>query len=294
MNRTALPVLLSVTLAIAATSAQAQPREVEALNRICRQALDSGDAVRAATVCKRMHDQVERLAPGTEAALTSIRNLAELKRRQDNNLAADELYTEALAMVDKAGQGESLLAADLLERQADARIARGTIFEAEPGLRRAVLLRDALNGPTSLEAAATRVRHATVLAMLTQYQGAHVGYRRALAVYERAGPAHRTETLATRRLIAELLIRQSRLTQAESELRRLLDDASAAPRVVEQVVFALDRLAFIAAESGRRDDAVALYRRELSELGPTPANADAVRLVQARIAALTATVAARP
>lgn len=294
MNRTALPFLLTFTLALAATAVQAQSREVEALNRICREALDSGDALRAAPVCKRMQEQVERLAPGTDAALTALRNLAELKRRQDNNLAADELYTEALALVDRTGRGETLLAADLLERQADAKIARGTIFEAEPGLRRAVALRDTLNGATSLEAAATRVRHATVLAMLAQYQGAHVGYRRALAVYERAGPALRGETLATRRLIAELLARQSRLSQAESELRRLLEDASATPRVVEQVVFALDQLAWIAAESGRRDDAIALYRRELAELGQAPANAESARLVRARLADLTTTGAAAP
>lgn len=292
MIRSAPPLLLSIALAVASPSAQAQPREIEALNQLCRGALDRGDDLRAANLCKRVYEQVERLAPGTEAMLTSIRNLAELKRRQDNNLAADELYTEALRIVDDSGRGETLLAAELLERQADAKIARGTIFEAEPGLRRALAIREALDAPDSLSTAATRVRHGTVLGLLLQFQDAHVAYRRALTVYEHGGRDQRHAALATRQLIAELLTRQYRLSQAESEYRRLLEDAGSEPPVLEHLLPALDRLAWIAAESGRRDDAVALYRRELELLGDAPANASAVLRVQAEIATLSAAAAA--
>lgn len=287
MNRpAAIPVLLAIALAIAAGNAAAQPREIEALNRICRDALDQGDDLRSASVCKRIHEQVSRLAPGTEAQLVSIRNLAEIKRRQDNNLAADELYTEALRIIDQAGQGETRLAAELLERQADAKIARGTIFEAEPGLRRAVTIRERVDGATSLITAATRVEHATVLGLLLQFQDAQIAYRRSLAVYERAGAAQRSRYLATRRQIAELLSRQYRLEQAEAEYQRLLDDAGSAPPVPAEQAFALDHLAWIATETGRLDDARALYQRQLEVLGSSSSDAEAARVVRGKLAAL--------
>lgn len=295
MNRSAaVPVLLSIALAAASLAAQAQPREVEALNRLCRTTLDRGDDLRAASLCKRVHEQVSRLAPGTDAMLTSLRNLAELKRRQDNNLAADELYTDAIRMVDAAGNGETRLAAELLERQADAKIARGTIFEAEPGLRRALAIRDRLDPPGTLSTEATRVRHATVLGMLLQFQDAHVAYRRALTVYEHGGAGQRDAALDVRQKIAELLTRQYRLAQAESEYRRLLDDASQTPQRIGIMAAALDRLAWIATEGGRNDDALALYRRALDVLGDDPAHAETAYQMRARIASLAPAAVPRP
>jgi tetratricopeptide (TPR) repeat protein len=281
-----IPVLLALALVVAAGSAAAQPREIEALNRICRDALDQGDDLRSASVCKRIHEQVSRLAPGTEAQLLSIRNLAEIKRRQDNNLAADELYTEALRIIDQAGQGETRLAAELLEKQADAKIARGTIFEAEPGLRRAVTIRERVDGATSLVTAETRVQHATVLGLLLQFQDAQIAYRRSLAVFERAGAAQRSRYLATRRQIAELLSRQYRLEQAEAEYQRLLDDAGSAPPVPADQLFALERLAWIALETGRIDDARALYQRQIEMLGASPSDVETARVVRNRLASL--------
>ena len=56
-----------------------------------------------------------------------------------------------------------------------------------------------------------------------------------------------------------------------------------------QVAFALDRLGWIAEETGRPDEALALYQRALHELGDGPAAAEPARLVRARIAALAAT-----
>lgn len=294
MNRLALQIFMSAIAIIPVIPVEAQNREMAALNGVCRRLIDSGDDVRASSICRRVNLEVAKLAPDSPEYLTSLVNLAELKRKQNNNLAADSLLADALIQLEKIGKGETLEAAELLELQAEAKVSRGKVFEAEPSLRRAVKLRETLNGPASLEAASTRVRHATVLGMLQQFQAAHVAYRRSLSVYEHGGGATRDEYLRTQHMIAELLHRQARYSQAEVEYRRLLDDASQAPAVSDLVVAALDRLAWLALQDGRAEDAVALYRREIAELGTSVANSGAVRAAELRIEAAMQASAEKP
>lgn len=270
----------------------AQPvTEIQALNRLCTDELDRGDLERAAVVCKRINQQVSKLAPGSDAELSSLFNVAEIKKRQNNAPDAEELYAAALALLVQTGRGQTERAAVALEKQAEARIAIGRVFDAEPLLRQAVTIREAVNGATALQAADVRVKHAAVLGTLAQFHEAHITYRRALAVYERAGPTARDRYLDTRRRIAELLSIQSRFEQAEVEYRKLLDEANSPPRVSSLVALSLGRLGWIADETGRQEEAIELYRRAIAEYPPSDVGSESARRLQERLVALLAVTA---
>lgn len=283
--------LLAVVGLTLSQAALAIEEQLAKLNRLCRELIDAGNYPEASSVCGRVSFDIKKLASGSPQHIVSLVGLADLKRRQENNVSADALYAEALGYIDQRDP-DSFEAATLLDLQAESKIGRGKLLEAEPLLRRALAIREKQHGADAPDVAETRVRYANVLSMTAQYQKAHIAYRSALVVFQNGGMATRNAYLDTRRRLAEVMERESRFEQAQTEYLQLLADAQGAPPARGSVALALDRLGWIASQDGRGTDATDFYRRELAELKAASANRETIAALEARLAALTASTAA--
>lgn len=279
------PLCMVIASCLVSLPASAINSELDALNQLCRKATASGDYEDAAAVCRRARFDASKLAPGSSEHIASIVNEAELKVILNNHPDAVALYGYAVTLVERRKPG-TVEAAELLAHKAESQIYRGKNYEAEVILRRALQIREKVQGPEAFDTSVTRVRYGDVLGFLQQPFESHFAYVKSLVAFEKGGIAAREQYLRTRLRIAELLSRQLRFEEAASEFNRLLQDSQAAPLVSSYSTVALDRLAWISANRGKIEEAIDFYNRELAELQANSGSADQIALVMERIGSL--------
>jgi tetratricopeptide (TPR) repeat protein len=199
---------------------------------------------------------------------------------------ASELLSSLLDEMSEEGRGveqlltepaedsrEALERARALHLLARRYVLYGRYAEAEPLLRHAQTLREAVLGSEHPDTARSLNDLALTCVYRGRYAEAELLYQRALAIREAAlGPSH-PETAASLNNLAALYLRQGRLAEVEAMLRRALatDEAAYGPGH-PYVATDLNNLAQLCQRQGRPEEAEPLYQRALSisekTLGP--------------------------
>jgi tetratricopeptide (TPR) repeat protein len=151
--------------------------------------------------------------------------------------------------------------------------AKGRVREAEPLIRRALVIHEVALGPDHPQVAATLNNLANLFQDKGRYAEAEPLYRRALAIYEASlGPNYPGVATGLNNL-AQLLVDTGRFAEAEPLMRRALDTyVSAFGEDHPAVALSLSNLATLLQIENRPAEAEPLYRRALEirekSLGP--------------------------
>ncbi len=258
---------------------------LDALNAVCRSAIDRRNFDEALRLCKRVSFDASKLAPGSQAHITSLINIGDIKSLVDNDVDADAYYASALTLVERAEGSDSPQAAHLLTMMVEIKVKRGKILDAEVLMQRLLATLERTFGSDDAAVAASRTRYADLLSQTRQFPEAELAYGRAIQVLEHAG-AESTDAYALAvRHLAELYERRAQYIQAEVQYRRLLDIVERRALGTEALTTTLDRLANVCEEQNKWSEAALFYRREMSLLSAN-ASPEAMGRIQARLSAL--------
>src|SRR5690349_15362139 len=83
--------LIATVIGLSAAAAAAQPVPshdvaggLDALNRLCRSTIETRNYDEAQRICKRISFDAEKMAPGSQAHVTSLINMGDIKARVEN------------------------------------------------------------------------------------------------------------------------------------------------------------------------------------------------------------------
>lgn len=283
-------VALLFTFGLPAADAQLAA-ELNGLNGLCTAAIRSGDTEEALRTCRRVSFDIERLAPGSQAYITSLTNIGEIKWQVANYVDADAFYGDALKAVEAISGRNTPASLPLLGKIVETKIKRGKFIDAEAVLRRAIAIQRKGAAPNDPALAALRLRQADLQALSHQYPEAERGYLDVITVFAAGGAASDAMLRTGLQHYAELLEREQKFARAEAQYLRLLalvekkpSDTSLSPAAV------LDRLGYLAEQLDRQADAMSYYQRELALLralsGKPDDKADDIGNLEAKLSSL--------
>jgi tetratricopeptide (TPR) repeat protein len=270
-------------LAYSAPPADQVATSLAALNAVCRSAIDSHHFDTALRLCKRVSFDTSKLAPGSQAHITSLINIGDIKSLTENYIDADAYYATALALVEKADGKDSPQAVQLLTMMVEMKTRRGKFLDAEVLMQQLLATLEKTTGTEDTPVAVITARYADMLSQNRQFPEAELAYDRAIRVLERAGlESTEAYTLAVRHL-AEMYERRAQYIQAEAQYRRLLDIVERQALGDAALATTLDRLANVCEQQSKWSEAAELYRREMSTLGAAASAPETIGRVQAKL-----------
>ena len=312
-----------IALASQPASAHDVAGGLEALNQLCRATIEKRDYDEAQRICKRISFDTEKMAPGSQAHVDSLRNMGDIKARVENFVDADAYYSTALRLVERAVGPDSEAAAEILAPLAEFKVKRGKYLDAAALAQRALAIREkaaaapndlreraaaprsAVGGqamaapskvvgqmtavPSDVNVAVLRARYADLLSQSHQFLEAEAVYNRALAVLAQSGAANAETYARTVQHLGEMYERRAQYWQAEQQYRRVVDIVERNSLSYRLLAGAYDRLAFVCEQQDRVADAALYYRRAVSTLSGTAAAPEVLARIQAQLTALEAT-----
>jgi tetratricopeptide (TPR) repeat protein len=262
---------------------------LDALNRLCRETIERRDYDEAQRVCKRISFDAEKMAPGSQAHITSLLNMGDIKARVENFVDADAYYTAALRVAERTLGAGSPAAAEILTALVEFKVRRGKYLDAAELAKRSLAIRERNVGPSDVGLAIVRARYADLLSQSHQFLQAEAVYRRALAVLEQSGAQHAEAFARTVQHLGEMYERRALYQQAEQQYRRLVAIAERNGLDFRLLAGAFDRLAYVCEQQDKVAEAAMFYRRAMTTLSGTPTQPEIVARLQSQLAALEAT-----
>ena len=286
--------LLALVLIMPVSVLQAQlPREVAALNQLCRNAMKGTDDEQALRICRRIRFDVGKLAPGSSTEVQSLVSLGEVQRGVGNQVDADSYYTEALAIVDE-GKNDAL-ALELLQTLVEIKVSRGKFLEAALVMDRALKLQAEHAPEDEMARLELELKQADIQSQSHQYLVAEQHYAAGLQTLATLPTATKALTATAVQGLAETLERQQKFERAEHEYLRLIAigepaiaSRSSRPLYAAQL---FDRLGFVTEQQGRTAESIAYYQQALTLLQNAEGASSLTGDSQADIANLDARIA---
>jgi tetratricopeptide (TPR) repeat protein len=259
---------------------------LEALNAVCRSAIDSRNFDEALRLCKRVSFDASKLAPGSQAHIASLINIGDIKSLVENYIDADAYYAAALVLTERADGKNGPQAVQLLTTIVEIKTKRGKVLDAEVLMQRLLATLERTAGPEDAAVAVARARYADLLSQSRQFPEAEQAYGRAIGVLEHAGTESTDAYALAVRHLAEMYERRAQYIQAEAQYRRLLDIVERRSLGAEALATTLDRLANICEEQNKWTEAAQFYRREISTLAAAGSASETIGRIQAKLTGL--------
>lgn len=275
-----------VTTAVRAAGSHDIASGLDALDKLCRATIETRNYDEAQRICKRISFDAAKMAPDSQAHVTSLLNMGDIKARVENFVDADAYYSAALRVVERTTGPDSDVAADILASLVELKIRRGKYLDAAELAKRALTLREKAAGPNDVTVAVARARYADLLSQSHQFLQAEAIYNRALAVFAQSGPANAESYAHTVQQLGEMYERRAQYPQAEQQYRRVVEIAERNGLSYRLLAGAFDRLAYVCEQQDNTADAAKFYRRAMTTLRGTPASPEILARLQSQLAAL--------
>jgi DNA-binding winged helix-turn-helix (wHTH) protein/Flp pilus assembly protein TadD len=277
-------------------SGEQNERIVELLTQLASAYFFQDDDVAARSTGLRAMSILEQLAPvSSPGRIQTLSTLGDVLVGSGDYGRADPLLTEALRLSREYYGDSSLAVLEALAGYSSLRFAQGKLPEAEASGRQALKISGDIRGPQDLRTAYWHTFVAAVRIDRGKYTEAEAEVRRALEVFLRDPDSKHPYLLSSEHVLAEALVKQGRVGEAEPLLRKELSALQREGAVSWRVARAASTLGEALILRGDLDEAqrfLLFARGKLAQRKGWPAEREH-RLLNARLQMMSASQADR-